>query len=135
MSLSKCPFPAFAYGAITTAIIFYSLKHLQSQSKHKNLLPKLNHHEYEEELEVAIDCAIRAGEKIKLALENDKLIHSKGRANDFVTETDKGNEELIFSTLRQRFPHHKFIGEVFVTITPSSSLLGIKLRLWSPCLD
>jgi hypothetical protein len=94
-------------------------------------------HSYEKELKVALECVHLAGEKLREALESDKLIHSKGRANDFVTETDRSNEELIFTKLRQHFPHHKFIGEVWPAFAPSlvtcSCLsLGNKCDIRSP---
>lgn len=30
---------------------------------------------------------------------------------DLVTETDKKCEEIVFSSIREAFPDHKFIGE------------------------
>ncbi|KAG6382646.1 hypothetical protein SASPL_157676 [Salvia splendens] len=39
-----------------------------------------------------------------------KLVEHKGLV-DLVTETDKACEELIFSSLKQQYPDHKFIGE------------------------
>jgi hypothetical protein len=147
MSLSKCPFPTFLLGAVTAASALLYLYH-QHHRQRSSLIKKESKtsisdslinstHSYEKELKVALECVHLAGEKLREALESDKLIHSKGRANDFVTETDRSNEELIFTKLRQHFPHHKFIGEVWPAFAPSlvtcSCLsLGNKCDIRSP---
>jgi hypothetical protein len=147
MSLSKCPFPTFLLGAVTAASALLYLYH-QHNRQRSSLIKKESKtsisdslinspHSYEKELKVALECVHLAGEKLREALESDKLIHSKGRANDFVTETDRSNEELIFTKLRQHFPHHKFIGEVWPAFAPSlvtcSCLsLGNKCDIRSP---
>lgn len=129
MSFFKCPFPSFLFGFITSITLFYTLNKLNSNKKKKLIKPSFSSsssssssssnsssnsssHPYQEELDVILECIKEAGDNIKNALENDKLINSKGRVNDFVTETDKNNEDLIFSKLRKHFPNHKFIGEV-----------------------
>jgi hypothetical protein len=112
MSLSKCPFPAYLFGALTASSLLYLYHHLRRKNFRTLSFNHFSAHPYEKELEVALKCAYEAGDNLKAALENDKLIHSKGRANDFVTETDRSNEELIFQKLRKHFPTHKFIGEV-----------------------
>ena len=140
MSLSnKCPFPAFLFGALTASSLYYlysqyTQQQQQQQHKEKSSLRTLlpipqfsSPHPYEQELKIALECVHEAGYQLNLALQNEKLIHSKGRANDFVTETDQKNEEIIFQKLRKYFPSHKFIGEVcshftFFLSTTSSSL-------------
>jgi fructose-1,6-bisphosphatase/inositol monophosphatase family enzyme len=53
-----------------------------------------------------------AGAKLFDDIDNKtKAVKEKGVA-DFVTLTDVDNEELIFSSLKTKFPNHKFIGEV-----------------------
>jgi hypothetical protein len=115
MSLSKCPFPSFLFGALTaSSLLYFYHQYFQQKKILRNLLSpnQFSTHPYEQELKVALECVYEAGDNLKAALQNEKLIHSKGRANDFVTETDRNNEELIFQKLRQHFPNHKFIGEV-----------------------
>lgn len=63
-------------------------------------------------LEAATEIAKQGGKIAKEALEKDhRKAEHKESTSDLVTETDKKVEELIISSLRQRFPKHKFIGE------------------------
>ncbi len=45
----------------------------------------------------------------KEALHRDKQVQMKGASSDLVTETDKKVEELIFSSLKEKFPTHKLV--------------------------
>ena len=45
-----------------------------------------------------------------MAIDRSKNITNKG-PSDFVTETDKANEAMIFQKLREVFPAHRLIGE------------------------
>ncbi|CAA3017773.1 inositol-phosphate phosphatase [Olea europaea subsp. europaea] len=64
----------------------------------------------EELLVQAVDAAKSAGEIIRSAFYQTKLVEHKGEV-DLVTETDKKCEEFIFNFLKQHYPDHKFIGE------------------------
>ena len=71
--------------------------------------------EYSLELVEAIKVSLKAGEKILEALNDSfaaKSVSNKGSI-DFVTQTDKDNEKLIFDSLKCSFPNHQFIGEVY----------------------
>ncbi|WCJ28154.1 Inositol monophosphatase family protein [Euphorbia peplus] len=61
-------------------------------------------------LETAVDAAKKAGQIIRNGFYKTKHVEHKGQV-DLVTETDKACEDLIFNTLKQQFPTHKFIGE------------------------
>ncbi|XP_042026112.1 inositol monophosphatase 3-like [Salvia splendens] len=64
----------------------------------------------EDFLAQAVEAAKKAGEIIRRGFYETKLVEHKGLV-DLVTETDKACEELIFSSLKQQYPDHKFIGE------------------------
>ncbi|XP_071723856.1 inositol monophosphatase 3-like [Rutidosis leptorrhynchoides] len=61
-------------------------------------------------MNAAIDAAKSAGQVIRNAFYETKLVEHKGSV-DLVTKTDKECEDLIFNYLKQKFPTHKFIGE------------------------
>ncbi len=66
----------------------------------------------EKRLEAAVQLASQAGMNIKNALHvRGKKIYQKDNAFDLVTTTDKANESLICSGLRQLFPSDSIIGE------------------------
>ncbi|KAH6777252.1 Inositol monophosphatase family protein [Perilla frutescens var. hirtella] len=64
----------------------------------------------EDFLAKAVDAAKKAGEIIRYGFYKTKRVEHKGLV-DLVTETDKACEELIFNSLKQQYPDHKFIGE------------------------
>lgn len=45
------------------------------------------------------------------AVYGEKCIITKACSVDLVTETDKKVEEFIFSTLKEKFPTHKYVDE------------------------
>lgn len=51
---------------------------------------------------------MRTSPKSLCALRNVSYIH---QAADLVTETDRAVEDLVSSTLRQKYPSYKFMGE------------------------
>lgn len=61
-------------------------------------------------LEVAIACALEAGEIISAAMGRPKNISYKGEV-DLVTETDRKSEAAILARLRSEFPDHAVIAE------------------------
>ncbi|CAM4720679.1 unnamed protein product [Leuciscus chuanchicus] len=73
-------------------------------------------------LDEAVRVARRAGQVVACAVQQEKCVRSKSTPTDLVTEADQQVEELIISTLRSRFPDHRFIGE-------ESSAAGVKCEL------
>lgn len=66
--------------------------------------------EYAKFQQVAVTAAQAAGQLIEQAFTKDKNIEFKGKL-DLVTATDKDCELIIFNSIREAFPEHKFIGE------------------------
>ncbi|XP_026861758.2 inositol monophosphatase 2 isoform X1 [Electrophorus electricus] len=62
-------------------------------------------------LDVAVQIARKAGKVVQEAVKQEKRVSSKSTPTDLVTEADHQVEELIISTLREKFPSHRFIGE------------------------
>ncbi|XP_056594684.1 inositol monophosphatase 2 isoform X2 [Triplophysa dalaica] len=73
-------------------------------------------------LDVAVQIALRAGQVVHLAVKQEKRVSSKSTPTDLVTESDHQVEELIISTLSEKYPSHRFIGE-------ESSAAGVKCEL------
>ncbi|XP_043081662.1 inositol monophosphatase 2 isoform X2 [Puntigrus tetrazona] len=73
-------------------------------------------------LDVAVQVARRAGQMVQSAVKQEKQVSSKSTPTDLVTEADHQVEELIISTLREKYPSHRFIGE-------ESSAAGVKCEL------
>ncbi|XP_052398703.1 inositol monophosphatase 2 [Carassius gibelio] len=73
-------------------------------------------------LDVAVQIALRAGQVVQSAVKQEKQVSSKSTPTDLVTEADHQVEELIISTLREKYPSHRFIGE-------ESSAAGVKCEL------
>ncbi|XP_072425926.1 inositol monophosphatase 2 isoform X3 [Chiloscyllium punctatum] len=65
----------------------------------------------EEYLKAAVQVTLEAGQIIREALTSEKRVQTKSSAADLVTETDQLVENLIISTLSNKFPSHRFIGE------------------------
>ncbi|XP_013381381.1 inositol monophosphatase 1 [Lingula anatina] len=61
---------------------------------------------------VALELAHSAGQVIKEAFQRkDKGLSTKSTSADLVTVTDRKVEDMAFTLLREKFPHHSFIGE------------------------
>lgn len=61
--------------------------------------------------EAALEVAKAAGDLILTAFKQpSSRVHFK-QATDLVTDTDRACEEVVLSTLRQKFPTHLFVGE------------------------
>ena len=67
----------------------------------------LNDGELEECYQAALEAARRAGKEASAAVVREKKVQTKSSLADLVTETDKKVEQLIFSFLKEKFPHHK----------------------------
>jgi hypothetical protein len=116
----KCPFHVFVAGAlastlvsVTSTILYSYSRQLRLNGKRKRVPKELSGTNYDAMLEVATSLALKSGENMLEAIKSKSLsISTKGSTGiDFVTETDKENEKLIFETLKKRFPSHRFIGE------------------------
>ena len=64
--------------------------------------------ELEDCYQAGVEAAQRAGKEASAAVVREKNVQTKSSMADLVTETDKKVEQLIFSFLRERFPHHKW---------------------------
>ncbi|XP_029548801.1 inositol monophosphatase 2-like [Salmo trutta] len=62
-------------------------------------------------MDVAVEVACRAGKVVQEAVKHKKNVSTKSTPIYLVTEADQQVEELIISTLRDKFPSHRFIGE------------------------
>ncbi|RWS31655.1 inositol monophosphatase 1-like protein [Leptotrombidium deliense] len=64
----------------------------------------------------AIDLAKHAGQIMKDASSRkDLVVEEKIDHTDLVTEADKAIEAFVFSKVREKYPHHKLIGEESTT--------------------
>ena len=103
----------------TTALFVYKIHscYQESQREKRKIPPELRGSYYEKELETAVEVAYECGSKMLLViddLEKKKIDKSEGNESsiaDWVTETDRSNEALIFKALRMNFPTYHFIGE------------------------
>jgi hypothetical protein len=115
MGKVKCPFAWFFLGSVLAHGTIVALTALLNRPKRRSgssqRSSELSNTAYTAELDIAIELAQQAGEKIKDAIKKHKIVSNKG-AIDFVTKTDKDNEKLIFNCLKKKFPTHKLIGEV-----------------------
>ncbi|WP_028612437.1 inositol monophosphatase family protein [Paenibacillus harenae] len=75
---------------------------------------------------VAINCASKAGEWIKMKLGNFASLDIKYSPHDLVTEIDKGSERLIRNLIMTHFPHHSFLGEEGVEPGPAASAKALE---------
>jgi hypothetical protein len=117
MLSSKCPFTWFVVGSLATQGVIIFATYIRGKKRVVETPPALLQSDYAKELSVAIKLAYEAGWKIKDALDKKKEVSNKGSI-DFVTDTDRNNEKLIFKGLKTRFPTHNFIGEVLTAVAP-----------------
>jgi inositol-phosphate phosphatase/L-galactose 1-phosphate phosphatase len=112
----RCPLHTVALGATCAFTLVYVIQTVQRRRlKNDKRIPRSFYKSsYLKEISSATTIALKAGEKIRAATENkEKNITNKGDMDlhDFVTQTDKDNEILIFDHLRSTFPSYLFIGE------------------------
>lgn len=62
-------------------------------------------------MDLAIQIAHEAIKVVQEAVKQEKQVSSKSTPTDLVTEADQQVEELIISTLKEKYPSHRFIGE------------------------
>uniref|UniRef100_A0A9J8D5X4 Inositol-1-monophosphatase n=2 Tax=Cyprinus carpio TaxID=7962 RepID=A0A9J8D5X4_CYPCA len=66
---------------------------------------------WQDAMDHAVTLARKAGEIVRNALQNDLKIMCKSSSVDLVTKTDQNVEELIITSVKEKFPGHSFIGE------------------------
>lgn len=77
---------------------------------------------WQECMDFCVDVTRKAGQMIRDALEKDITIMEKSSPVDLVTETDQKVEQLIISSIRDKYPTHSFIGEESVAAGAPSIL-------------
>uniref|UniRef100_UPI003AB0377B inositol monophosphatase 1-like isoform X1 n=2 Tax=Centroberyx gerrardi TaxID=166262 RepID=UPI003AB0377B len=69
-----------------------------------------------------VEVTKQAGKMIREALQKDIAIMQKSSPVDLVTETDQKVEQLIISSIKEKYPAHSFIGEESVAAGAPSIL-------------
>lgn len=69
-----------------------------------------------------VEVTKQAGKMIREALQKDITIMQKSSPVDLVTETDQKVEQLIISSIKEKYPTHSFIGEESVAAGAPSVL-------------
>lgn len=77
---------------------------------------------WQECMDHCIEVTKKAGKMIREALEKDIAVMQKSSPTDLVTETDQKVEQLIISSIKEKFPSHSFIGEESVAAGAPSVL-------------
>ncbi|XP_013860884.1 inositol monophosphatase 1 [Austrofundulus limnaeus] len=77
---------------------------------------------WQECMEFSVEITKRAGKMIREALQKDIAIMQKSSPVDLVTETDQKVEQLIISSIKEKYPTHSFIGEESVAAGAPSVL-------------
>uniref|UniRef100_A0A6J0T820 Inositol-1-monophosphatase n=1 Tax=Pogona vitticeps TaxID=103695 RepID=A0A6J0T820_9SAUR len=77
---------------------------------------------WQECMDYAVTLARKAGEVIREALTKEIEIMIKSSPADLVTITDQKVENMIISSLKQKYPSHSFIGEESVAAGAGSTL-------------
>lgn len=77
---------------------------------------------WQECLDFCVEVTKKAGQMIRDALKKDITIMEKSSPVDLVTETDQKVEQLIISSIREKYPSHSFIGEESVAAGAPSDL-------------
>uniref|UniRef100_A0A4W5QRQ6 Inositol-1-monophosphatase n=1 Tax=Hucho hucho TaxID=62062 RepID=A0A4W5QRQ6_9TELE len=77
---------------------------------------------WKECMDHCLEVTKEAGKMIREALQKDIFIMQKTSPVDLVTETDQKVEQLIISSIKEKFPTHSFIGEESVAAGATSNL-------------
>ncbi|KAJ7338956.1 hypothetical protein JRQ81_012858 [Phrynocephalus forsythii] len=77
---------------------------------------------WQECMDYAVTLARKAGEVIQEALTKEIAIMIKSSPADLVTITDQKVENMIISSLKEKYPSHSFIGEESVAAGAGSTL-------------
>ncbi|XP_049422029.1 inositol monophosphatase 1-like [Epinephelus fuscoguttatus] len=77
---------------------------------------------WQECMDHCVEVTKKAGKMIREALQKDIAVMQKSSPVDLVTETDQKVEQLIISTIKEKYPTHSFIGEESVAAGAPSML-------------
>lgn len=77
---------------------------------------------WQECMDFCVEVTKQAGQMIRVALQKDITVMEKSSPVDLVTETDQKVEQLIISSIREKYPTHSFIGEESVAAGAPSVL-------------
>lgn len=77
---------------------------------------------WQECMDHCVEVTKKAGKMIREALQKDIAVMQKSSPVDLVTETDQKVEQLIISSIKEKFPTHSFIGEESVAAGAPSIL-------------
>ncbi|XP_056378240.1 inositol monophosphatase 1 [Hyla sarda] len=78
--------------------------------------------QYQECMEFAVQVARQAGAVICAAMKEEVSVMLKSSPADLVTATDQKVEEMIISSIKEKYPSHSFIGEESVAAGQGSTL-------------
>lgn len=78
--------------------------------------------QWRECMEFAVQVARKAGAVVCAALKEDISVMVKSSPADLVTATDQKVEEMIISSIKEKYPSHSFIGEESVAAGQGSTL-------------
>lgn len=78
--------------------------------------------EWQECMDLCVEVTKTAGKMIREALQKDIAVMQKSSPVDLVTETDQKVEQLIISSIKEKYPTHSFIGEESVAAGAPSVL-------------
>ncbi|KAM8882140.1 inositol monophosphatase 1-like [Synchiropus picturatus] len=77
---------------------------------------------WQECMDHCVEVTKQAGKMIREALQKDIAVKQKSSPVDLVTETDQRVEQLIISSIKEKYPTHSFIGEESVAAGAPSVL-------------
>ncbi|XP_010770734.1 inositol monophosphatase 1-like [Notothenia coriiceps] len=77
---------------------------------------------WQECMDHCVEVTKKAGQVIREALQKDITVMQKSSPVDLVTETDQRVEQLIISSIKEKYPTHSFIGEESVAAGAPSVL-------------
>ncbi|KAM3593845.1 uncharacterized protein V6R79_023307 [Siganus canaliculatus] len=77
---------------------------------------------WQECMDLCVEVTKKAGKMIREALQKDISVMQKSSPVDLVTETDQKVEQLIISSIKEKYPTHSFIGEESVAAGAPSIL-------------
>lgn len=77
---------------------------------------------WQECMDHCVEVTKKAGQMIREALQKDIAVMQKSSPVDLVTETDQKVEQLIISSIKEKYPTHSFIGEESVAAGAPSVL-------------
>ncbi|XP_036853959.1 inositol monophosphatase 1 isoform X2 [Manis javanica] len=77
---------------------------------------------WQECMDYAVTLARQAGEVVREALKNEMNVMVKSSPVDLVTATDQKVENMLISSIKEKYPSHSFIGEESVAAGEKSVL-------------